>query len=100
MTEEIRVPAGLIVASNVPYVPDTDAEYAEGRVGRYKVRVLETNDGYFVKPYPGVNDDACAGHCSSEQSFGYHSFEYERMFRFGSHCEGFNSEALGFIAKS
>ena len=57
----------------------------------YHVLYKTCDNKHFIKPIDEYTSHCshCGGHVK-----GYHSFEYESMFGFGSHCEGFDSNKV------
>ena len=70
------------------YDVEKEIKWEKKRFGNYTMMYGQLNGKEYVKP--GKIDTFC-GFCKSEDSPnpGYHSYEYENLFGFSSHCKGF-----------
>jgi hypothetical protein len=64
----------------------------------YQILVWETDDKILIKPIPDTDETRCAS-CNNDV-YGYHQYEYQRLFRFTCHCENFDDSKIIDITDS
>ncbi len=105
MASQPIYPPVITIVANLPIKRNVAAPALEWHDGfmyncgmYFRVRYIETDDGYYFKPDPNAHDDGCR--CSGPERRGDHHYEYQFMFGFGSHCCDFDPERTIWIGKN
>lgn len=91
----IEIPSGCKIERDVT-PPDSLQWYEAYVVGyygefMYYACVKETEDKWYFKPHPTEHD---THKCCGPDTKGWHTYEYQSLFGFGSHCKGFSEDKI------
>jgi len=85
--------------SRLKYVPVNERSEIEEKI-KWELKSIGY-DGRFFPAFIGVLDGVTYAKpyaepttCPCGKGYGYHSFEYERIFGFGLHCDGFDENKI------